>query len=82
MAADLLGIDAMFLPALQRWWDDGTLVDIEQSGYSLVQLVTDFNMKAPGAIKTLDWLKREPEAATETLERGYDKVTRRNKPVD
>ena len=59
--------------AYVRWRETGELVaDLAVAGYSWSQLVAEYNMKAVGALVTLDWLHRDPDKAGKALERGYD----------
>jgi hypothetical protein len=43
---------------------------ITLEGYTFKDLIHQYGMKPIGAFITMDWLKREPEKATEVLERG------------
>ncbi len=58
-------------PILQEWLDTGKESDdTEYSGYSLNSLMRDYDMMFTGAVLTLDWLIREPEAAKRALKEG------------
>lgn len=48
--------------------------EIKVEGYDLETLKSKFNMNDVSAVLTLDWLRREPKIAKETLEKGFDRV--------
>ena len=52
------------------WVASGQESNIEVQGYSFARLRQDYGMKAIGAFITLDWLIRDPENATRSLNRG------------
>ena len=67
----LQGISAELKALLQEWLDTGKESDdTEYSGYSLNSLMRDYDMMFTGAVLTLDWLIREPEAAKKALKEG------------
>ena len=46
--------------------------DIEVEGYSVAVLQAEYGMSFNGAMRTLDWLRREPARAKKALAEGYD----------
>ena len=69
VAERLLALPGPFSDAFVLWMDSGELAQVESDGYSLRSLVDDHDVKMPGAILTLDWLRRDPEAARQTIHR-------------
>jgi len=58
--------------AFVAWWQGGTLPAVEVNGHSADQLVRNHGLTPLAALLTLDWLRREPEAAHAALEAGHD----------
>lgn len=57
--------------ALTEWMESEKCPDIEEAGYSTSSLMSRFKgMTYPAALLTIDWLKREPQKATEMIEKG------------
>lgn len=66
--ADLKQLHESLRPLLNRWIDEG--VDSDDTlyeGYSINSLKHGFGMRFTGAILTLDWLVKDPEAAKAAL---------------
>lgn len=59
---------------LEKFLLNGEIVETEVEGYSIKRLKEEHGMNEIGAILTLDWLKREPEKAKESLRRGHDEI--------
>ena len=71
IAADLETLSPELVPHLKAWLKDETYTFGEEyEGYSLSSLMRDWGMNFTGAILTLDWLIREPEAAKKALANG------------
>lgn len=79
VAERLLALPEPFSDAFLLWMDSGELAQVESDGYSLRSLVEGHGVKMPGAILTLDWLRRDPEAARQTIHRR-DRVIPRQPP--
>lgn len=60
--------------AFQDWWDTGVLPELELEGYSIQHLMKEHGMSPIAALLTLDWLKRNPEEAITSLDKGHDWV--------
>jgi len=59
--------------AFEKWWmGDGLDEQLLVEGYTLQQLVEEYDFNPMNAFLTLDWLLREPARAREALSRGYD----------
>lgn len=57
--------------ALTAWLEKGECPILEAEGYTTADLMKRTpGMTYPAALLTLDWLKREPEKASQTIERG------------
>lgn len=57
--------------ALEEWLLSDSIADIQVEGYSAKSLMENQRLEPVAAILTLDWLRREPEAASRAIERGY-----------
>ena len=58
--------------AFMNWWENGEQPDVIVEGISYKVLVTEYSMNPIAAILTLDWVKRDPKTAKESLKKGYD----------
>lgn len=56
--------------AFEDWANNGTIPTIEVEGWSYNRLIEKYNMRPVAAFLALDWLKRDPEKATKSLEKG------------
>ena len=71
IATDLEAMSPELKPHLNAWLkDESYTFSTEYGGYSIVSLERDYGMNFTGAILTLDWLIREPEAAKKALAYG------------
>jgi len=59
------------------WWQNGEIMDLAVEGYTVSQLMAEHQMNPVAAFLTLDWLKREPEAARISLAKGHDRLVQR-----
>jgi hypothetical protein len=50
--------------------------DISVEGFDFDRLTSQYEMNPIAAFLTLDWLLREPEKAVESLQRGYDTISK------
>lgn len=67
----LTDISDTLQPYLKEWLETGQVDnDLTINGYSVDRLMNTMGMKYTGALLTLDWLIREPELASEAIERG------------
>jgi hypothetical protein len=60
--------------AFEAWLDDGEIPDLTCEGYSIPQLISDFDMNPVAAFLTMDWLFKSPDEAVTSLKRGYDRI--------
>lgn len=70
VANDLQEIDSTLQDALQRWLIIEEEVDFQIEGLKLSELKQKFDMTYPAALLTMDWLIKEPELATKSINRG------------
>lgn len=71
VSADLMKLDCLLLPLLERWESDGIESDHQEYyGYSMDRLRREFHMNFIAALLTLDWIVKEPEKAIPILESG------------
>lgn len=57
-----------------EWWENGKQPDVIEGGVSYKELITKHSMNPLAAFLTLDWLKREPKTALESLKKGRDVI--------
>lgn len=71
IVADLDNLHDELKPILSAWIH-GEPVDYEKEykGYSIKSLMHDFHMQFTGAILTVDWLIKDPDAASKALAYG------------
>lgn len=70
VANDLQEIDCTLQDALQRWLTVEEEADFQIEGFKLSELKQKFDMTYPAALLTIDWLIKEPELATKSINRG------------
>lgn len=70
VANDLQEIDSTLQDALQRWLVIEEEMDFQIEGFKLSELKQKFDMTYPAALLTMDWLIKEPELATKSINRG------------
>jgi len=70
VANDLQEIDSALQDALQRWLVIEEEMDFQIEGFKLSELKQKFDMTYPAALLTMDWLIKEPELATKSINRG------------
>lgn len=71
IAKELRQIDICLLPLLNRWLETGQTDDATlYHGYSLNSLMADYGMYFTGALLTLDWIVKDPDAACKVLAEG------------
>lgn len=68
------GMDPEVRNVLERILNNEEYEGIEIEGYTIEKLSDEYGMNEIAALLTLDWLKKEPENAKASLERGYDEV--------
>ena len=56
--------------ALQHWLDQEEETDFQIEGFKLSELKQKFDMTYPAALLTMDWLIKEPELATKSINQG------------
>lgn len=56
------------------WWENGKPPEITEAGISYSELISKHSMNPLAAFLTLDWLKRDPAAASAAIRRGHDRV--------
>lgn len=59
---------------IEHYLTNGEEPALELEGYSYATLKNDHGMNPIAALLTLDWLKRSPEEAKESLKKGHDFV--------
>lgn len=69
-ANDLQKIDNALQGAFQRWLAIEEETDFQIEGFKLLELKHKFDMTYPAALLTMDWLIKEPELATKSINRG------------
>jgi len=74
VSCDIEEMDKDLRMELENFLETGIAPSIELEGYSIERLKKEFGMNPIGAFLTLDWLKKEPEEAKKSLERGYDEI--------
>ncbi len=70
VAKELSEVDSTLLPLLEAWVNDGTEMNYNVEGYSLLELKSLYKMTYPAALLTIDWLIKEPKTAREAIKRG------------
>lgn len=60
--------------AFLAWWHSGETGALEVEGFTVKRLMKHHGMNPVAAFLTLDWLKREPDAALSSLVKGHDYV--------
>lgn len=71
IAKDLEQLREELVPVLNTWINGETVSgDISYEGYTLNGLIKDYKMQFTGALLTLDWLLKEPDAAKKALRYG------------
>lgn len=67
----LSNISPRLQPILQNWLDNGIESNEEEFyGYSIDSLMKHSGLSFTGALLTIDWLLREPELATQAIQKG------------
>lgn len=74
VADKIEGLHPELRQAFARWWGTGEWPDVEIEGYTVERLVEERGLNPLAALLTLDWLRREPEAARTTIEHGHDRI--------
>lgn len=59
---------------LEQWWITREIPALELEGYTVERLMREHSMNPIAAFLTMDWILREPTAATTSLHRGKDEV--------
>jgi len=70
VVTELLNIDKVLVPCLEKWVKDGKESDFEAEGFSLLGLKAKYNMAYPAALLSIDWLLKDPMLAKEVINRG------------
>jgi len=70
MVEKIKAMDPELLAVFSLWCDNGKTPDIEVEGFTFESLVNDYDMNPVGAFLTLDWLRKEPEKASQEIKRG------------
>lgn len=70
VSVSLQKIDNTLKPLLENWLSYEKEIDYNVNGISISFLMQKFKMLYPAALLTLDWLIREPEKATNAINRG------------
>lgn len=55
---------------LSKWLSSGEESDFEANGFSLVKLMSNYKLKYPAALLSLDWVIKDPEVAIPTILKG------------
>ena len=67
-------MDKDIYDALLKFLETGEHQEISSGSYSLSELMRSHSMNALGAYLTLDWLRKDPENAEKSLNKGHDNV--------
>jgi hypothetical protein len=71
VAAHLTSLNPAVQTAFWRWWRTGSLEPpIEVAGYTVPQLMAEFQLNPVAAFSALDGLARDPRTTLATLRRG------------
>lgn len=74
VAAKLVRLAPPIAAAFETWRQTGALPDITVAGYSFQTLLREHGMQPIAAFLTLDWLARDPAAASASLRKGHDSL--------
>jgi len=72
LRAKIEGLSSELRAVLEGWLQSGSLTEIVIEGYSMTDLMQRKGLEPVAAILTLDWLRREPDAARQAIENGHD----------
>ena len=67
---ELIQIDTMLIPLLNKWIEGGIKHNYSVKGFTLYDIQSKYNMTYPAALLTIDWLIKDPKIATEAIEHG------------
>lgn len=67
---ELMQIDTMLIPLLNKWIEDGIEHNYSVKEFTLYDIQSKYNMTYPAALLTIDWLIKDPKVATEAIEHG------------
>lgn len=67
---DLGSVEPQFKDIFICWCNDRPYTDIEVMGYTVQSLMNSYDLGFVGALLTLDWIYKEPEAAVNALQNG------------
>ncbi len=70
VASELMLIDTQLVPLLEKWIHNNIETDFSVEGFSLIELMSLYNMSYPAALLTIDWLIKEPETASFAIKKG------------
>lgn len=76
VAAKLVRLVPPIAAAFEAWQQTGALPDLTVAGYSFQTILSEHGMQPIAAFLTLDWLARDPAAASASLRKGSDSVRR------
>lgn len=71
----IVSYDAEVRDRFEKFLETGDVPDFSVEGYSVEKLMGEHGFNGVAAFQTLDWLKREPEKAKESLSKGRDQIS-------
>lgn len=70
LAPQLEAMEAPLVKLLEHWVKTKEEGDFAAYGYSVKEFVDKWKLAYPAALRTMDWLLKEPEEATVLLKQG------------
>ncbi len=69
---ELISMDKEIRNEFENYLSGKPVKDLKFAGYTLKKLELEHGMNPIAGFLTLDWIKRSPKDATESLKRGHD----------
>ena len=66
-------LDDDLLLALVGWVNHGNFADVSAEGFTFESLVFRSHLKPIGAILALDWLRRDPDVAVDSISQRHER---------
>ena len=70
VAHDLYAVQNDMKVCRDTWLQSGEELDFESHGFSIFGLMRRFGLKYPAALLSIDWVIRQPDLATKSINRG------------
>ena len=74
VVAGVQEMDQEIRVGMERFLETGEIWGIQIEGFSVEKLIEEHGMNEVAAFLTLDWIKKEPEMAILSLQKGHDFV--------